>query len=256
MSEIKFNSESLAFLRELIPVGTYIRLEKMEQDFMPVPCGSLGVVEKIDDAGQIHCRWDNGSGLAVIPGIDHFSVVSEYGPIAKKQTEKEVFSFRFYMPLLGTIERGDGGMNGEDEDSRQEITGDKWRMLSYKGDIDAALLRLRCQYEDGGNMMQFFTEANGVAAAVRNKVKAYYFTTAYRDGILWGVADCHLYEALTQEEIACLKEDIEDHAADGFGESFSQTEIPTRDGSLYVSFWSKDPHWCVKAETELWPETD
>jgi hypothetical protein len=26
----------------------------------------------VDDAGQIHVRWDTGSGLAVIPGVDEF----------------------------------------------------------------------------------------------------------------------------------------------------------------------------------------
>lgn len=68
---------NLAFLRELMPKGTKIVLDQMVNDPYPVPNGTIGMVDHIDDAGQIHCRWATGSGLAVIPGVDHFHILTE-----------------------------------------------------------------------------------------------------------------------------------------------------------------------------------
>lgn len=44
----------------------------MEDPYHPVPDGTEGNVEFVDDAGQIHMKWDNGRTLALIPGIDEF----------------------------------------------------------------------------------------------------------------------------------------------------------------------------------------
>lgn len=43
----------------------------------PVPDGTRGTVNHIDDAGQIHVRWDTGSGLALVPGVDKFRHLTE-----------------------------------------------------------------------------------------------------------------------------------------------------------------------------------
>ena len=61
-------------LRTQIPKGTLILLHHMD-DPHPVPDGTKGTVSHIDDAGQIHCRWENGRHLAVVPGIDSFSIL-------------------------------------------------------------------------------------------------------------------------------------------------------------------------------------
>ena len=36
--------------------------------------GRTGVVERVDDAGQLHGSW---GGLAVIPGFDEFEVIDD-----------------------------------------------------------------------------------------------------------------------------------------------------------------------------------
>lgn len=57
--------------------GDRIILIHMHNDPFPVPDGTRGTVKYVDDAGQIHVRWDTGSGLAVIPGVDDFRYLTE-----------------------------------------------------------------------------------------------------------------------------------------------------------------------------------
>ena len=49
----------------------------MDDPYHPVNDGALGTVDHVDDAGQIHMKWDNGRLLALIPGVDSFSIVNE-----------------------------------------------------------------------------------------------------------------------------------------------------------------------------------
>ena len=56
------NDAELKVLRERYPAGTVIRMINMEDNIAPVPCGTIGRVVIIDDAGSIHMNWENGSG--------------------------------------------------------------------------------------------------------------------------------------------------------------------------------------------------
>lgn len=57
--------------------GDRVILIHMNDDPFPVPDGTRGTVMHVDDAGQVHVRWDTGSGLAVIPGVDDFRHLTE-----------------------------------------------------------------------------------------------------------------------------------------------------------------------------------
>ena len=63
--------QELEQLRQQYPKGTRLKLISME-DPQGVPEGTVGEVELIDDLGQIHMKWENGSGLALIPEVDKF----------------------------------------------------------------------------------------------------------------------------------------------------------------------------------------
>lgn len=69
-------NERVERIKEMYPPGTRIRLGHME-DMQAVPDGTMGTVRMVDDAGQIHMKWDNGRSLSIIPGEDEFEVVPE-----------------------------------------------------------------------------------------------------------------------------------------------------------------------------------
>lgn len=62
-------------LRKRYPKGTVIRLYTMDKE-PDMPDGLLGRVTYIDDIGQIHMAWENGSTLALMEGIDCFKAIS------------------------------------------------------------------------------------------------------------------------------------------------------------------------------------
>lgn len=55
-----------------IEIGDKIKINKMQNE----PCydGTIGVVDHIDDAGQIHGSWGS---LALICGIDDFTIIDK-----------------------------------------------------------------------------------------------------------------------------------------------------------------------------------
>ncbi len=58
----------------MIAKGTKIRLINM-RDEPQMPFGLLGTVEFVDDANQIHVKWENGSSLALVPEVDQFEII-------------------------------------------------------------------------------------------------------------------------------------------------------------------------------------
>lgn len=71
------SGKQLEMLRKRYPEGTEVCLEYMEGESRMTP-GLKGKVCCVDDIGQIHVDWQNGSSLAVIPGVDRVQIVGNH----------------------------------------------------------------------------------------------------------------------------------------------------------------------------------
>ena len=54
--------------------GMRVKLIKMDDPQAP-PADTEGTIEYVDDAPTIHVRWDNGSSLGLVPGVDRFRIL-------------------------------------------------------------------------------------------------------------------------------------------------------------------------------------
>lgn len=71
------NERQLQALRERYPAGTKIRLNHMDDPYAPIPDGTIGEVQYVDDAGNIHMVWENGRTLSLIEGEDSFTIINK-----------------------------------------------------------------------------------------------------------------------------------------------------------------------------------
>ena len=69
------NQDKIKEIRQKYPKGTRIMLNSMDDPHHPVPSGTLGTVETVDDIGTINMKWDNGQSLGLIVGEDSFYVI-------------------------------------------------------------------------------------------------------------------------------------------------------------------------------------
>lgn len=67
--------EEIKRLKEAYPKGTQVRLLRMNGEEQ-MPSGMQGTVRLVDDIGQIHVSWENGSSLPVNTEEDVFETVS------------------------------------------------------------------------------------------------------------------------------------------------------------------------------------
>lgn len=67
----------IEMMKARYPEGTRICLDSMGNDPNPIPSGTKGTVEFVDDMGTVFCKFDNGRSLGVIPGEDSFHKIQE-----------------------------------------------------------------------------------------------------------------------------------------------------------------------------------
>ena len=65
------SEKTLDRIRKEYPEGTRVKLVRMDDPQAP-PKGTYGTVIGVDDTGGLLVRWDTGSGLKLLYGIDEF----------------------------------------------------------------------------------------------------------------------------------------------------------------------------------------
>jgi len=63
--------------KELYKPGDRIVLECMGDDPRPIAPGTRGIVRVVDDIGTVHCDFDNGRQLGLVPGEDRFRKLTQ-----------------------------------------------------------------------------------------------------------------------------------------------------------------------------------
>lgn len=72
-------------MKDQYPPGTRIQLDFMGDDPRPIAPGTKGTVRSVDDIGTVHCDFDNGRRLGLVPGEDAFHTIAE-----RKHSERDV----------------------------------------------------------------------------------------------------------------------------------------------------------------------
>ena len=70
------SKERIEALRKYYPRGTKVKLLAMDDPQAP-PTGTMGEILGVDDAGQLLVRWETGSSLSLIPGVDFFRIAEK-----------------------------------------------------------------------------------------------------------------------------------------------------------------------------------
>ena len=76
LKQKEINDMTVDEIKEQYPVGSRIELINMEGE-MEMYAGLKGTVTSVDDIGQIHMKWDNGSSLALNKDVDSFKQIDE-----------------------------------------------------------------------------------------------------------------------------------------------------------------------------------
>ena len=74
--------------QKLYPPGTRILLLRMGDDPNPVEEDMRGTVDFVDDIGTVHCTFDNGRHLGLIPWEDAFRLLTQEELLEEEQEEQ------------------------------------------------------------------------------------------------------------------------------------------------------------------------
>lgn len=66
ITEMHYPSDRELAYRRAILLGKRVRLDHTSDPYTNLRAGDLGTVQRIDDMGTVHVKWDSGSSLGLI----------------------------------------------------------------------------------------------------------------------------------------------------------------------------------------------
>lgn len=82
-------------MKDNYPPSTRIMLLQMGDDPRPIEPNTKGTVQAVDDMGTLHCTFDNGRSLGIVPGEDSFrKLTAEELEEEQEMTESEDFGMK------------------------------------------------------------------------------------------------------------------------------------------------------------------
>lgn len=95
MNKFEAERKKVERLKESYPPGTSVMLLQMGDDPRPIELNTKGTVQTVDDIGTLHCAFDNGRQLGIIPGEDSFrKLTAEELEEEQEMTESEDFGMK------------------------------------------------------------------------------------------------------------------------------------------------------------------
>ena len=222
-----FGREQIAELKKQYPKDTRIFLRYMNGE-PSMPEGLRGSIKYIDDIGQIHVNWDNGSRLALAAGEDGFR------KLTFEEESAEWLNIKFYSPLLvQAFEVYDSEYISEHRTSvRRNMADDVKYLNDIKGSLETSI-------NDYLKQEEFFI-GNTENKNLDGNLTTLNLSVEKHNNKLWGVIELNYTKPLSPNQINTLKSHISDEYEIGWGAHFSLINIPLKaDGRtrLNVHFW-------------------
>ena len=76
-------------MKDNYPPSTRIMLLSMGNDPHPIEPDTRGTVKVVDDIGTLHCDFDNGRSLGIIPGEDSFRRLTQEELAEEQETQDD-----------------------------------------------------------------------------------------------------------------------------------------------------------------------
>ena len=225
------SGEEVESLRERYPPGSRVLLRGMTDDPFPIPPGTAGTLNFIDDLAQFHISWDNGRSLAVIYGVDRFDI-----------TPPSMTALKLYSPMTADMYEYDERTGASDD--AVELSGSD--LLEFQDEIEETLTRQNIPEEAERGIMHWYNADD----SINRKVHSVTFHAEYRSRQIWCVADCRIIGKLTDDELGALKRYVSELLSEGFGEGMESAPVSIGRNKLYIHLWQADGNWSVKTEQE------